>query len=142
MTAGRRSEAAEETYSATTRGVRVAVSPRFLPEQSQPEQGRYFWTYAVRIENCGEETVQLVSRHWMITDARNHLEEVRGPGVVGEQPVLRPGESFEYTSGCPLGTSSGAMEGSYEMLTTDGAVFDAAIPAFSLHLPTATRTLN
>ena len=132
----------EETYSATTRDVRVVVSPSFLPEQSDPESGRFFWAYSVRIENLGKDTVQLISRHWVITDARNHVEEVRGPGVVGEQPVLKPGESFEYTSGCPLPTPSGGMEGSYQMLTTDGETFDAAVPAFSLHLPTATRTLN
>ncbi len=132
----------EEAYSATTRDVRVMVSPRFLPEQSDPERGRFFWAYSVRIENLGKATVQLISRHWVITDARNHVEEVRGPGVVGEQPVLKPGESFEYTSGCPLPTPSGGMEGSYQMLTTDGETFDAAVPAFSLHLPTATRTLN
>ncbi len=132
----------EETYSATTRDVRVMVSPRFLPEQSDPERGRFFWAYSVRIENLGKATVQLISRHWVITDARNHVEEVRGPGVVGEQPVLKPGESFEYTSGCPLPTPSGGMEGSYQMLTTDGETFDAAVPAFSLDLPTATRTLN
>ena len=132
----------EDAYSATTRDVRVMVSPRFLPEQSDPERGRFFWAYSVRIENLGKATVQLISRHWVITDARNHVEEVRGPGVVGEQPVLKPGESFEYTSGCPLPTPSGGMEGSYQMLTTDGETFDAAVPAFSLHLPTATRTLN
>lgn len=132
----------EETYSATTRDVRVMVSPRFLPEQSDPQRGRFFWAYSVRIENVGNATVQLISRHWVITDGLNHVEEVRGPGVVGEQPVLKPGESFEYTSGCPLPTASGGMEGSYQMLTTDGETFDAAVPAFSLHLPTATRTLN
>ena len=132
----------EDTYSATTRDVRVMVSPRFLPEQSDPERGRFFWAYSVRIENLGKATVQLISRHWVITDARNHVEEVRGPGVVGEQPVLKPGDSFEYTSGCPLPTPSGGMEGSYQMLTTDGETFDAAVPVFSLHLPTATRTLN
>ena len=132
----------EDAYSATTRDVREMVSPRFLPEQSDPERGRFFWAYSVRIENLGKATVQLISRHWVITDARNHVEEVRGPGVVGEQPVLKPGESFEYTSGCPLPTPSGGMEGSYQMLTTDGETFDAAVPAFSLHLPTATRTLN
>lgn len=132
----------EDTYSATTRDVRVMVSPRFLPEQSDPERGRFFWAYSVRIENLGKATVQLISRHWVITDGRNHVEEVRGPGVVGEQPVLKPGESFEYTSGCPLPTPSGGMEGSYQMLTTDGETFDAAVPAFSLHLPAASRTLN
>ncbi len=132
----------EDTYSATTRDVRVMVSPRFLPEQSDPERRRFFWAYSVRIENLGKATVQLISRHWVITDGRNHVEEVRGPGVVGEQPVLKPGESFEYTSGCPLPTPSGGMEGSYQMLTTDGETFDAAVPAFSLHLPAASRTLN
>jgi ApaG protein len=136
------SGATTDAYVATTRGVRVVVAPRFLPEESKPDQGRFFWAYVVRIENVGEETVRLVSRHWVITDARNRTEEVRGPGVVGETPVLTPGESFEYTSGCPLETASGAMHGSYGMVTEAGETFDAVIPAFSLHLPEATRRLN
>jgi ApaG protein len=130
------------SYRATTRGVRVTATPRFAPEQSDPDQGLYFWTYTVRIENAGETTVRLLSRHWIITDAHNRIEEVRGEGVVGEQPVLTPGESFEYTSGCPLRTPSGEMRGAYRMVTAEGEGFDAAIPPFSLHLPEATRRLN
>lgn len=131
-----------DAYAETTRGVRVVVAPRFLPEQSDPQRGRYVWAYAVRIENTGEETVQLISRHWIITDAHNRVEEVRGPGVVGEQPVLKPGESFEYASGCPLGATSGVMRGTYQMVTEKGEAFEAVVPAFSLHLPEATRRLN
>jgi ApaG protein len=137
-----RVEDGPDSYSATTRGVRVTVSPRFMAERSDPEQGRFFWAYGVTIENLGAETVTLVSRHWRITDALNRLEEVHGPGVVGEQPVLQPGDSFEYTSGCPLETPSGAMQGSYQMITASGESFDAEIPAFSLHLPGAARRLN
>jgi ApaG protein len=133
---------ARKAYAATTRGVRVSVTTRFVREQSDPDQARYFWAYDVRIENLGEETVQLVARYWRITDALNRVEEVRGPGVVGEQPVLKPGESFAYTSGCPLATPSGAMRGAYRMVTADGAPFDAEIPEFSLHLPGADRKLN
>jgi len=142
MMAGLPRGATTEAYVATTRHVRVVVAPRFMPEQSDPAKARFFWAYAVRIENTGEETVQLVSRHWVITDARNHVEEVRGPGVVGEQPVLGPGQSFEYTSGCPLGTPSGAMRGAYQMVTATGEMFEAEVPAFSLHLPEATLRLN
>jgi ApaG protein len=131
-----------DAYSATTRQVQVVVRPRFLPEQSNPERNLFVWTYHVRIENLGTETVQLVARHWVITDAQNRVEEVRGPGVVGEQPVLKPGESYEYDSACPLSTESGAMEGSYSMVTSDETRFEATIPTFSLHLPEATRRLN
>jgi ApaG protein len=115
------------------------VTPRFLPEQSDADRRRFFWAYAVRIENTGQEQVQLLSRHWVITDALNRVEVVNGPGVVGEQPILAPGESFEYTSGCPLSTPSGAMHGAYQMVTAAGEAFDAQIPAFSLHLPGASR---
>jgi ApaG protein len=131
-----------DAYVATTRGVRVVVAPRYLPEQSDAARGRFVWAYVVRIENTGEETVRLVSRHWIITDAHNRVEEVRGPGVVGETPTLKPGESFEYTSGCPLGTASGAMHGAYQMVTAAGEAFEAMIPPFSLHLPDAPRRLN
>lgn len=129
-------------YEATTRGVRVRAAPAYLPDQSAPEEGRYFWAYTVEIENLGAETVRLVSRHWIITDALNRVEEVRGPGVVGEQPILEPGESFRYTSGCPLPTPSGAMRGAYQMRTVAGETFDAQIPEFSLHLPEAARRMN
>jgi ApaG protein len=131
-----------DTYVGVTRGVRVLVSPRFVAERSDPEASRYFWAYDVRIENVGQETLRLVSRHWVITDGMGRMEEVRGPGVVGEQPLLEPGGSFEYTSGCPLSTPSGAMRGDYRMVAADGEGFDAAIPAFSLHLPGAARRLN
>ncbi len=122
---------------ATTRGVRVQVQPSYVPERSAPRQGQYFFAYRVRISNVGDETVQLVSRHWVITDGEGRVEHVRGPGVVGEQPVLAPGETFEYTSFCPLPTPIGSMHGSYQMVTADGARFDAEIAPFSLAVPTA-----
>jgi ApaG protein len=120
-----------------TRGVRVEVKSNYLPERSSPRDGHYFFTYRVRISNEGPETVQLVSREWIITDAEGEVEKVRGPGVIGEQPVLGPGESFEYTSFCPLRTRIGSMHGSYRMVTTSGESFDAAIAPFSLAVPTA-----
>jgi ApaG protein len=122
-------------YSKTTRGIRVTVQPAFLEEQSSPAEGRFFWAYHVRIENEGAQTVQLLRRHWRITDALGRLQEVKGDGVVGEQPVLEPGEAFEYTSGCPLTTASGIMVGTYAMQTAGGDLFDAEIPAFSLDSP-------
>jgi ApaG protein len=128
-------------YEAVTQGVVVRVEPTFLPDQSDPPQ-RWVWAYAVEIENRSERTVQLVSRHWIITDALGRVEEVAGPGVVGEQPILKPGEIHAYASGCPLPTSSGSMVGSYRMLLDDGDTFDAAIPAFSLDLPDVRRTVN
>ena len=129
-------------YEAETRGVRVRVAASYLPQQSDPEEGRWVWAYMVEIDNESDETVQLVDRHWIITDAHGRVEEVQGPGVVGEQPVLEPGDSYQYTSGCPLGTNSGVMVGSYGMSTAAGERFEAAIPAFSLHLPGADRTVN
>jgi len=129
-------------YEQVTRSIRVRVRPEYLEAQSAPEDGRYFWSYTVEILNEGSETVQLRSRYWRITDANGHVEEVRGPGVVGKTPVLGPGESFEYTSGCPLKTTSGIMVGSYQMAKTDGAVIEIAIPAFSLDSPFARRSLN
>ena len=129
-------------YEAETRGVLVRVDPVYLPEQSNPDEGQYAWCYTVDIVNCGTGTFQLLSRHWIITDAANRVEEVIGPGVVGEQPVLRPGESFRYTSGCPLKTSSGVMRGTYRIEEDGGETFDAVIPAFSLHLPDALRRVN
>lgn len=121
----------------TTSGVRVTVRSRFLPEQSSPAVGRWVFAYDVRIANEGGGTVQLVSRHWLIRDAHGRVEEVRGPGVVGKQPTLAPGQSFEYTSFCPLPTPFGSMEGSYQMVTPDGLAFDAAIARFSLSQPLA-----
>ena len=129
-------------YTATTNDITVQVEPQFLDEHSEPAEDHYLWAYTIRIENGGEETVQLLNRHWIITDARGQVEEVRGPGVVGEQPVLEPGESFEYTSGCPLGTPSGVMYGSYEMTGRAGERFDIEIPAFSLDSPFQQRQGN
>ena len=117
----------------------VTVSPRFLAEQSDPENERYLFAYTIRIVNSGDTTAQLVSRHWIITDANQHVEEVRGPGVVGEQPRLAPGEAFEYTSGCPLPTPFGSMRGSYQCVADDGTSFDLPIPEFLLSVP---RTLH
>jgi len=129
-------------YSATTRGIRVTVRPIYLDDQSSPADGRYVWAYEVRIENTGTETVQLRARHWRITDALGRVQEVRGPGVVGQEPRLRQGERFDYTSGCPLPTPSGIMEGTYRMVTDGGEWFDARIPAFSLDSPHEPRRLN
>jgi ApaG protein len=129
-------------YSAITRAIRVSVEPVFLDEQSSPSDDHYVWAYQVKIENDGEETVQLVNRHWRITDAQGRMQEVQGEGVVGEQPTLKPGQAFEYTSGTPLGTPSGIMMGSYEMETTAGERFDIDIPAFSLDSPYQARQLN
>jgi ApaG protein len=130
------------TYEAETRGLVVRVRPTYLPEQSDPEERRWAWAYRVEIENRGAETVQLVSRHWIITDALGRVEEVRGPGVIGEQPTIRPGEVYAYASGCPLATPSGMMAGVYEMVTDDGDHFQAAIPPFSLDLPELRRVVN
>ena len=129
-------------YQAETRGVRVTVTPEYQSDKSDPGENRWFWAYTVEIANVGGETVQLRSRHWRIVDARGQTQVVDGPGVVGEQPKLSPGQSFEYTSGCPLATSSGFMVGHYRMETGAGEFFDAEIPAFSLDLPQAPRVLN
>jgi ApaG protein len=123
------------TSEAITRGVEVRVESRYVPEQSNPDRGGWLFAYTVRIANKGGQTVQLISRHWIITDANGETEEVRGPGVVGAQPVLKPGESFEYTSACPLGTAFGTMHGTYQMVTDGGEQFDAEIAAFSLSTP-------
>ncbi|MEQ8709975.1 MAG: Co2+/Mg2+ efflux protein ApaG [Rhodospirillales bacterium] len=122
-------------YSETTENITVTVEPFYLDEQSEPSDDHYLWAYRVVISNNGSEVVQLLNRHWKITDAGGRVEEVRGPGVIGEQPVLSPGESFEYTSGCPLSTPSGFMVGTYEMKRENGDLFDIAIPAFSLDSP-------
>jgi len=122
-------------YEATTDDITVTVTPLFLEEQSDPEADHYVWAYHVRIENHGTRTVRLRSRYWRITDARGRVQEVRGPGVVGEQPTLEAGESYEYTSGTPLETPSGVMVGTYQMEAADGTQFEIAIPAFSLDSP-------
>ncbi len=127
-------------YAQTTQGVTIRVSPQFLPDQSAA--GRWVWAYHIRIENDGDAPVQLVSRHWVITDANGHTEEVRGAGVVGEQPIIEPGRSFDYVSGCPLATPSGMMQGSYRMIGADGKAFDVAIPAFSLDSPHGRLRVN
>lgn len=129
-------------YEAVTRGIRVRVEPRYLEEESAPDENRYVWSYTIDIVNEGSETVQLRTRHWRITDATGRTEEVRGPGVVGETPVLEPGESFRYTSGCPLKTPSGIMVGTYHMTTDSGGRIEVAVPAFSLDSPHARRRLN
>jgi ApaG protein len=129
-------------YSETTRSIRVTVKPFYLEEQSSPTENHYVWAYHVRIENHGGETVQLRRRHWKITDGQGRMQEVRGPGVVGEQPVLGPGESFEYTSASPLPTPSGIMVGSYEMEVPGGESFSVQIPAFSLDSPHQAVRLN
>jgi ApaG protein len=135
-----RSQAA--LYSATTRSIKVTVKPFYLEDQSSPTENHYVWAYHVRIENRGGETVQLRRRHWRITDALGRMQEVKGAGVVGEQPILGPGEMFEYTSGTPLPTPSGIMVGSYEMETKAGESFDVAVPAFSLDSPHQPIRLN
>jgi ApaG protein len=132
----------EPMYRAATRNIEVTVNPRFLSERSSPENGYFFWAYTIEITNRGTETVQLKTRHWRITDAHGRLQEVRGPGVVGEQPTLKPGQSFEYTSGVPLPTPSGFMVGTYQMVTDEGVSFNIDIPAFSLDSPSNARTLN
>jgi ApaG protein len=125
-----------EGYSKTTRGVCVTVRSFYLEDQSQPDEGRYVWAYRIKIENRGREAVQLLERTWHITNARGHTQEVHGEGVVGEQPLLEPGEAFEYTSGTPLDTPSGFMTGAYHMVVaSSGEGFDVAIPAFSLDSP-------
>ena len=122
-------------YVAETRGVTVRVSVSYLAEQSEPAQARWFWAYHIRIENNGERAVQLLTRHWVITDGRGERHSVEGEGVVGEQPLILPGASYDYVSGCPLTTSTGSMQGSYHMLDTEGAAFDVAIPKFALTAP-------
>ena len=129
-------------YRAATKGIEVTVTPRFLSERSSPENGYFFWAYTIEIVNHGTKTVQLKTRHWRITDAHGKTDEVRGPGVVGQTPVIPPGQSFTYSSGCPLSTPSGIMVGSYQMTDEAGRLFDVAIPAFSLDSPFAVRSVN
>jgi ApaG protein len=131
-----------QPYIAETEGVLVKVRPSYLAGQSDPDAGRWVWAYQVEIINLGTSTIQLIARHWVITDARGQVEEVRGSGVIGEQPVIAPGDSYSYASGCPLGTPSGSMVGAYSMTDDQGRAFEAAIPAFSLDIPGGRRTLN
>jgi ApaG protein len=119
-------------YRAETRGLIVRVSVSFLPEQSEPASGRWFWAYHIRLENDGDQEVQLLTRRWIITDGRGARHSVEGEGVVGDQPVIAPGQSYDYVSGCPLDTPTGAMEGSYRMIGADGEIFEARIPRFQL----------
>ena len=129
-------------YEAVTSAIRVRVTPRFLENQSTPDEGRYFWAYTVEIVNEGAEPVQLKTRRWLITDGNGRQETVRGPGVVGKTPTLAPGQSFEYTSGCPLTTPSGIMSGSYQMQLARGRMVDVVVPSFSLDSPYAKHTIN
>ncbi len=129
-------------YRAVTRQIEVTVEPNFVPEQSSADRSRYFWSYTIVITNSGEETVQLKTRHWIITDASGRQQEVKGEGVVGEQPILAPGERFEYTSGVPLSTASGFMTGRYQMVSESGERFEIDVPAFSLDSPDSKRVLN
>lgn len=129
-------------YRAVTRHIQVSVKPVFMESQSSTVIGRYFWSYTVEIVNKGDEIVTLRNRHWKITDGNGRLHEVRGEGVVGEQPCLQPGGSFTYTSGCPLETPQGIMVGTYEMENADGERFLIDIPAFSLDMPSQTRVLH
>jgi ApaG protein len=132
----------DPAYETESAGIRVRVRPSYLAGQSDPDAGRWVWAYQVEIENRRQGAVQLIARHWVITDANGHVEEVRGSGVVGEQPVIQPGDRYAYASGCPLSTPSGSMVGSYAMTDDLGRSFEAAIPAFSLDVPGGRRTLN
>lgn len=129
-------------YQAVTRNIEVTVTPQYLAERSAPDKGEFFWAYTIEIANRSDETVQLRTRHWRITDGLGRRQEVRGAGVVGKQPVLKPGESFEYTSGVPLPTPTGFMTGTYGMVSATGEPFDIEIPTFSLDGPEQKRTLN
>lgn len=129
-------------FTKTTRHIKVTATPQFLAEHSEPDDSHYVWAYTIQLENFGEEPVQLLNRHWKITDAKGLTQEVRGEGVIGEQPVLKPGEAYRYTSGTALGTASGMMLGEYEMVTTDGEHFEVEVPAFSLDSPYHVGRMN
>jgi ApaG protein len=129
-------------YRAVTRQIEVSVTPDFQPSRSSPDKSHFFWAYTIAITNTGNEIVQLKTRHWQITDGFGRQQEVKGPGVVGETPVLKPGQTYEYTSGVPLTTSSGFMRGSYGMVTEGGEKFDIEIPTFSLDAPYDKPTIN
>ena len=129
-------------YRAVTRNIEVTVEPFYLAERSDASESRYVWAYRITIVNNSDDLIQLLTRYWHITDGNGKMEEVRGPGVVGDQPVLDPGDSYQYTSGCPLTTPTGFMVGHYTMRDREGALFDVRIPAFSLDLPGEMHTLN
>lgn len=129
-------------YKAVTRGIQVTVTPRFLEEQSAPDQARFFWAYTVEIANLGIEAVQLRTRQWHIVDGQGGVQEVQGPGVVGEEPMIMPGDSFTYTSGCPLSTPDGTMSGQYMMQNRLGETFPVDIPLFPLDSPYVTRVVH
>jgi ApaG protein len=129
-------------YTATTNRISVTVEPRYMADRSDPDESRFFWAYTVEIANGGQVPVQILARHWIITDQEGRREDVRGIGVVGEQPVIEPGSSFTYTSGCPLQTPSGMMVGTYQAIGDDGEIFTVDIPAFSLDIPGIARVLN
>jgi len=124
-----------ENSESITRNIRIHVRSEYIPERSAPPRHQWFFAYRIRIANEGAETIQLLARHWVITNASGHVEEVNGEGVVGEQPVIEPGEAFEYTSGCPLTTPFGSMHGEYQMVNHNGEQFDVTIPAFVLRVP-------
>lgn len=129
-------------YQTVTKNIQVTVEPHFLPDESDEDEGKYFFAYSVEIANLGRAIIQLRTRHWKITDGNGRIDVVEGAGIVGEEPILHPGESFRYTSGCPLGTPSGIMVGHYGVETLEGDVFQVDIPAFSLDAPYSKRTLN
>lgn len=129
-------------YTATTGSISVSVEPEYLADRSDPAQGRFFWAYTIEITNNGPTPVQIIARHWVITDQTGKREDVRGLGVVGEQPVIEPGAAFTYTSGCPLPTPSGTMVGTYQAIGANGETFSVAIPAFSLDMPGIRRVLH
>ncbi len=129
-------------YAQTTHDITISVKPVYLEDQSEPDDGHYLWAYHIRIENQGDDTVQLLARYWKITDANGRVQEVRGDGVVGEQPVIEPGDAYEYASGCPLETPSGFMVGSYRLVTGDGDEIDVEIPLFSLDSPHAATQIH
>jgi ApaG protein len=129
-------------YRAVTRNIEVSVEPFYLEDRSEPSENQYFWAYRITIANKSDSFVKLLSRYWRITDGKGKVEEVRGPGVVGEQPELDPGDSYQYTSGCPLTTPSGFMVGNYTMADRGGATFEVDIPAFSLDIPSEKRSVN
>lgn len=132
----------DHQYELETKRIRVAVKPAYLHDQSDPEDDRYVWSYTVTIENKSGELVQLLSRYWSIIDGQGRIQEVRGAGVVGAQPTIKPGESFQYTSGCPLETASGSMSGRYQMMSASGESFEAEIPAFLLESPFERRQIH
>jgi len=129
-------------YQRVTRGIKVVVEPRYLDNQSKPDENHFVWAYTITLENHGRETVTLRTRYWKIIDAFGKVQEVRGAGVVGEEPTLKPGDSFQYTSGCPLATPSGFMAGAYQMETAAGEMFNVDIPAFSLDSPHEKHSIN